>query len=241
MTEPRPPLLLTRPAGSATGFAAAFHARFGADWPLILSPLLEIVPLTPPEAELARARDAGAVIFTSASAVAPFAALSPPRGRLAWCVGGATARAAAAAGFDTRPAGGDAVSLIALILEQSDSTPLIHARGRHLAADLRGALCAAGRDCDEITVYDQRALPLTDAALAALAGAAPVLAPVFSPRSARFLAAAAQGARAPIWAAAISAAAAAPLAALHPERLDIAHQPDAGAILDALSRLTGAA
>ena len=61
----RPPLLLTRPRAGSERFAAQFRARMGADWPVVIAPLLETAPTG---ADLPAAN---ALILTSEQAVKP--------------------------------------------------------------------------------------------------------------------------------------------------------------------------
>lgn len=236
MTE-RPTLLLTRPHTASARFAASLRAMLGDDWPIVESPLLDIVLLTPPADDVAMAAAADQVIFTSENGVEGLAALLPARGRVAWCVGGRTAAAARAVGYQAIAAEGDAPSLRALIGAAAPRARLVHARGRHIVAPLAQQLTAAGLPCTEITVYDQIERQLSAAARAALAGPAPVIAPLFSPRSARIFARAAAGAAAPIWLAAMSPAVADAAAALAPARLAVADRPEAGAVLAAVRAL----
>lgn len=229
MPDPRPTLLLTRPEPASHRFAAAFRDRFGFDWPVVVSPLLTIVPIS---AQIPKADE---VIFTSENAVAPFVAASPARGRKAWCVGDRTGQAAKAAGFAVTSGPGDAARLLPMILAGHRGGRLLHARGRHVAAHLAADLSSAGLETLEVVVYDQQPLPLSPEAQALLVGAAPVLVPLFSPRSARLFAHAAQGCSAPLWLAPISAAAAAPCPGA--ARVEVARRPDADAVLEALARL----
>ena len=231
MPDPRPTLLLTRPLLQSQRFAAQFRARFGADWPVLIAPQQQIAPLTP---DIPAAR---ALVFSSASAVAPVASMSPAAGRPAWCVGARTAAAAAAAGFEVVGVAGDAQALVHAILAAHPAGPLLHAHGRHLALDIARLLNEAGIAASGAVVYDQVAQPMPAAGRAALAAAAPLLVPLFSPRSARLFAAAAQGAAAPLWLAPISAAVAAECVALAPRRLALAPQPDATGVLRALAQL----
>lgn len=224
----RPTLLLTRPKAQSLRFADAFRTRFGGDWPVLVAPLMEIVPLV---------RDAGgdadAVILTSANAVG---VLAPARGRLAWCVGQATAEAAARAGFRVEVAQGDGASLARLMRARGAQGRLFHAHGQHLSVDLQALMSGvAGLRIDAAAVYDQRALPPSPELLDRLAEDAPVLAAVFSPRSAALLAAVPR--RAPVWLAAISEAAARAFPA--PARCATAPGPDADGVLVALGKLLG--
>ena len=210
----RPVLLLTRPLADSRRFAAMLP-----DWRAVISPILRIVAV---DHDAAALHDAPGLLFTSARAVP---AAGPGRGRLALCVGGHTAQAARAAGFDVRTGNGFAEGLLPLI----DSAPvaLIHPHGRHLAKRL---------PVPGMVVYDQQEVPLNAQARALLAGDAPVVLPLFSPRSARLAADAARGARAPLWPVAISDAAAAAWHAPATCRA-VADQPEAAAMVAAIRRL----
>lgn len=257
-----PILLLLRPRAQSERFAAGLTGCLGA-LPRVVAPLMEIVPqpLTIDPEPYAT------LIFTSENGVASFAAQSPLRDRPAWCVGPRTAAAAAEAGFAVRsataPGGaaqarggpatapdgtgtapcGTAEALIAALTAARPAAPLLHLRGAHAVTDLAGRLRAEGLACDEAVVYAQDERPPTPEALTTLAGAAPVLVPLFSPRSARLAAAAARAARphgrgAPLHVVAISPAAAecwcAGLAEDDPS-VTVAARPDAGGMIEALN------
>ncbi|MDP3339385.1 uroporphyrinogen-III synthase [Frigidibacter sp.] len=225
----QPTLLLTRPAPQSQRFAAEFAERFPGV-PVLISPLMQIVNL-PLSQDVA---GVDALILTSenaVSALAPQTALRLP----AWCVGSRTAAAARAAGFPVAGVAEDAASLTNLLKTHAQGTNLLHARGRHVVADLPTALAPAGITVAEAMAYDQTACPLTEQARALLTRPGPVLAPLFSPRSARLLAEAAPPHRLHI--AAISPAVAQAAEPLAPLRLELAARPDAGALLDALGRL----
>lgn len=179
---PRAVLLLTRPMADSQRFAARLPG-----WQAVIAPILKIVPI---DQDHARVRDAAGLVFTSAHAVT---AAGPGRGRIALCVGGHTGDVARQAGFQVRQGDGFAESLLPLIA--ACDVALLHPHGRHLAKRL---------PVEGIVVYDQVAQPLTDAARALLAEDAPVVLPLFSPRSARLLAAAVRDAHAPLWPVAIS-------------------------------------
>ncbi|MGD9916509.1 MAG: uroporphyrinogen-III synthase [Paenirhodobacter sp.] len=234
LPEDRPTLLLTRPRAGSERFAQQFRARFGADWPVLVAPLLEIVPTGAalPEAEN--------LIFTSEQAVAPVAAISAPRGRRAYCVGARTGEAACAAGFAVIEGPGDGAALAELIRAAPPGGKLLHARGAEVAFSMAEALNSAGIETIEAVVYRQDPQPPGAELRAALAAEAPLLVPVFSPRSGRLLAEAARGARAPLWLAPLSPAIAQSCATLPIERCEVAPRPDAEALLEALQRLIGA-
>lgn len=118
-----------------------------------------------------------ALLFTSSNGARAFASLSPERALAAFCVGGATADVARAAGFaDVRSADGDVSALAALVVAQlkPDRGALVHAAGADVAGDLAGQLRATGFVVDLHVCYravQTHALP--DAAARALAATPP--------------------------------------------------------------------
>ncbi len=225
MTDPI--LLLTRPEAAARRFLAELEVAAGRHLQAVIAPLLRIDEMTPPRP----ATSPAGLILTSERG-ARGAARMGYVGLPAWCVGPRTAQAAKAAGLEPRAGGGTAETLLAAILAAPDTGPLLHLRGDHQRGELVARLRAAGRrDCAEALVYAQTARPLSDEGRALLDGTAPVVAPVFSPRSAALLAGCAPVA-APLALVAISAAAARPLAPLK-ARVTQATRPEAIAMIDA--------
>ncbi len=232
----RPTLILIRPEPQSRKFADDFRARFGADWPVILSPLTEI-----------RFRDAtiplegcDAIVFTSGNAVAAFARLCPRRDLPALCVGARTAEIAQAAGFDTRTGPGDAAALSAWIADESHPRRIAYPRGEEVAFDLERSLVSAGIETVSAVVYAQAARPADVPLRRALARPEPLLLPLFSPASARRAVAEMAGAQAPLLVAAMSARVAEAARPLAPAAIRISGQPDTGAMLDALAALIAA-
>ena len=178
-----PVVLLTRPATQSARFADSLRARLtGVE--IVTSPLIVPTFLNP----TLPAKSWAAIILSSetgAEAAGRLKALLP---RHAFCVGDRTAQAARAAGFTPQSAHGDAEALLALILSQP-LAPLLHLRGREARGDLAKRLSANGIPTDEAIVYAQEEHTLTPEAVALLQGTTPILAPVFSPRSAQILAA----------------------------------------------------
>ena len=182
-------LLLTRPEPAARRFAAEAAEALGPFAEVIVSPLQRIVPCAP----LPALPPGAALAFTSENGVAMAVAAGladAERGvpRRAWCVGARTGDVARAAGFDAQVAGGCADALLRAILADPPRGPLVHLSGRHQRGDLAERLRAAGIDARRVEAYDQQPADLTAAACAALACPRPVLAPLFSPRSATLLA-----------------------------------------------------
>lgn len=236
MEPARPALLLTRPDAQSRRFAALFRARFGADWPVVLSPLTEIAFLS---CDLPAGLPSD-IIFTSENAVAAFSRLSRDRHAVAWCVGPRTEAAARAAGFSTRRGPGDWTGLARLLIEAGRVRRVLHPRGVHAAGDLAGELGSAGIETVSIPIYDQKELLPTAEALRLIEAPRPVLLPLFSPRSARLATRAFAAAKAPLRIAAISAAADAAASGLQATARIIAARPDGDAMLDALAVLIAA-
>lgn len=234
-----PTVLLTRPRTQSHRFADLLRARLGADLSVLIAPVQAIVP--DPRAAAAALRGAGGVIFTSQSGVAACAGADVPPGLPAFCVGTRTADAARAAGFAPRPdPPGDLDGLVARIAADGwprDAGPLVHLHGAHVTGDAMGALAALGIGARGHVVYDQRAMPLSDAARRLLAARARVVVPVFSPRSARLMAPALATATARVRIAAISPRAAAALDVQAARKVRVADSPDAAGMVDTVAAL----
>lgn len=214
-------LIMTRPAPAGPDFADSVTAAYGDALTVIQAPALRIEPLA------YALPDTRNVIFTSARAVeqAP-----PGDGLTAWCVGGATAEAAQARGYTTHSADGDAEALVALIMSRRPDGPLVHIAGRHRRGAVAARLTAAGLRCTTVEAYDQVPLPVPEALRRAAAGTVPLIAPVFSPRSAQGLLGLAFAA--PLHVIAISPAVAALFSPMKPATLLTVGHPDADHMRD---------
>ncbi|WP_411891212.1 uroporphyrinogen-III synthase [Yoonia sp. SDW83-1] len=176
-----PTLIITRPLPQGKAFAQALRAAWDGDLQIILSPLVQIVPL-PVEVP-----QVSGLIFTSANGVAQAARLNLPAGLPAWCVGDRTAEAATEAGFAAKAGPGNAAELITTIVAACPTGPLAHIRGRHARGDVAAKLTKAGIACADLVAYDQAPQPLSAAAMRALSGEKPVVLPLFSPRTVTIL------------------------------------------------------
>lgn len=228
MSAQKPVLLLTRPRPAAERFAGLLTQRIGKTARIVLSPLIEIAPLPGAQAPVS----ASGVIFTSSNAVRIAGAHAIP----AYCVGEATTAAACRAGWQASCLGENAAELIAALARSPRPGPLLHLRGRHLRVDIAAELSARGVECADRVIYDQRLLPFTPEAQGLLAGPAPVIAPLFSPRTARQFADAGQPMR-ETHAVALSKAVAEPLKTRGFTSVTCAAHPTAGAVLDEISPL----
>lgn len=230
---PAIPVLITRPEPQASRFAADLSAACPQARP-ILAPLMQVefLPVTLPADPFA------ALVLTSETAAEAAGrlreqALSLPK--LALCVGDRTARSARRHGFEAVSAEGAAEDLVALILSRPDHGRLLWLRGKDHAYDLGAALAKAGRRLLALPAYQQNALPLAPDALAVLNRPGPVILPLFSPRSARLVAAALPPhPAAEIWPVAISPRALAALPAALQSRGSVAEAPDGPAMIRAI-------
>jgi uroporphyrinogen-III synthase len=218
-------LLMTRPPEATDRFVAALPPAVRARLNLVVSPLLEIVTT----ATAIDHGDARGLIFTSVNGVAAAATLTGRRDLPCHCVGDVTAAAARAAGWAAQAVGENAEAMIAALIADPPPAPLLHLRGAHGSGDVTGRLTRAGIETRVQTIYDQRLLPLTAQAMALLDGPDPVIAPIFSPRTARQFANMARGG-APLYLVALSPAVAEPLETLAFRALDVAAHPDAVAM-----------
>ena len=241
MSDLRPVLLLTRPEAAAQRFAGQVAAMTRTGFETVISPLMRIAPIEG-RVELGGATG---VILTSVHALPALEAADPDRRCTVFAVGAATAAAAERSGFTAHAMGGDAAALVDRLITRAVKGPLVHLHGRHSRGDVAARLTAAGIETVEQVVYDQIAEPLSETAQAALNGDAPVILPLFSPRSAMLASEVVQG-RAPLHVVSISAATASAAAQLartgavtvpHPNAVEMA-QAVAG-LLDAVSRLEG--
>lgn len=226
---------MTRPEAQSLRFADAFRARFGRDWPVLISPLTQIVllePGPPPDAE-------ADLVFTSENAVIAYASRCHGRGAVAWCVGERTAQAAREAGFITRVGPGDAVGLVRVIIAGGEARRLIWPRPVHAAYDIASDLNSAGIETISWVIYDQQSCEPTPQAVSMMALPDPVLLPLFSARSALIAGAVFARSSAQIDLAAFSDAVAIAAAGLPARHSIVAARPDSAAMLDALAALIG--
>ena len=222
-----PLILLTRPKAASVQFADALQKALGPV-AIRIAPLMEIVA----SGDLPDLDRAGGLIFTSAAGVAVFAAQTGRRDLPAWCVGARTA-AAAAIGLTAQSADGDADALVALLSQAAPQGRLLHLCGTHQRGDVAARLVAAGLAAQAYPIYDQRAVAPDAGFATALAHPGPVIAPLFSPRSATLFAQAAENA--PVIPVALSNAVRDALPQAMAARALIAAQADAPAMIRAVA------
>ena len=233
-------VLVTRPRKDAAPLIAALAQRGIAT---VAAPMLDIVRRDRPlRGELT---DVQGVLFTSANGVRAFAANSDRRDLPVWCVGDATARCAAAQGFDAVcSAGGDVDALARRVVGACapEDGVLLHPAAGAVAGDLARRLEAAGFRYRRIVLYDARTADgLPETAARALAEGRIGYVLFFSPRSAatfvRLTARAHLTDRLPaVRALCLSPAVAARLAGTPWRSVDVAAKPTREALMTAMDR-----
>lgn len=231
------PLLLTRPEVQGADLLRDLDARFGPQFRIIRTPLLAPRFYAPvlPDGPFA------ALILTSQTGVEGYLRLgaqSDVLPRKVFCVGARTASAARAAQLHPLVVTEDAASLIQQIIAMKPAGTLLHLRGRETRGNIRFLLDSSGIDTAEAIIYAQDQQVLTAEAVVALHAAAPVIAPLFSPRTATILAGevARIGGISPLFVAAMSGEVALEAGAFATQ-IKIAVRPDAAAMLDVLAML----
>lgn len=225
---------MTRAQAEGEAFAIALSARFGQRVRPVVAPLIAPRFLSPSIPE----RDYAAVVFTSAQAVEGARRLAVTLPSLAWCVGRKTASVASAAGFDAHSARGDADALTDAILAKPPAGRILYLRGVDTRGNLLERLDSSGICIDAAIVYAQEPQPLPPEALALLRSPAPLIVPLFSPRTGiLFRNALPADSKASLHIATMSAAVAEALEDLPRAALVIADQPDTDSMLASVETL----
>lgn len=181
MDETPPTLLLTRPKPQSEAFLVACEAMLDRRLSAVISPLLRIEPM----GDVPDLTAFDTIIVTSGNGVERLK--DHLAGRYVVTVGEKTAALA-------REHGAEAVALgenIAAFLGNADQIRggALLCRGVHSRGDIVQSLTDRGIKAEEVILYDQVGQALSAAALQLLSGDAHVIAPVFSPRSAKLLSA----------------------------------------------------
>ncbi len=236
MTDMVPVLLMTRPQVASEAFVTALQGTGEAGFTPVISPLIGVRTC----GKLPDMTRYLGVIFTSANGVAAYRALGGTVTGACYVVGASTAAAARDAGFAPVSADGDAAALVQLVRSLSARGPLLHLRGTHARGDVAKKLSLAGTETHQAVIYDQPEMELTAEARATLNGLAPVVVPLFSPRSAaRF--ASLGDVRAPLLIAAMSHAIWQEVVDLRAIQNIVTAQPTGGAMQKAALQLLGLA
>ncbi len=229
-------LLMTRPYSASRRFVGLLPDAVRSKVDVCYAPLIRIAPLT----DHISLGDTAALIFTSTNAVDLASTLIQDRSVPVYCVGSATTQAARDAGWTAQFMGTTAEGLIETLTALGPDGPALHLCGVHTRNSIPERLTAAGFKTTSLAIYDQIAEPLTEQAVDALNGSFPVIAPLFSPRTARQFANQTTTC-APIWLAALSNEVAKPLKSLNYQKMLICDQPDAATMCNNIEILVNAA
>lgn len=221
MTQPMT-LLMTRPYAASVRFVGQLPDTVQAQVNVCISPLIRIAPLV----DRIPLGNAAALIFTSANAVEIAGSVIPDRSLPAYCVGAATTRSAQKAGWKAQFCGETAEKLIETLTGSCPAGPMLHLCGVHTRNAISERLSSVEIKTSSIAIYDQITEVFTKQAVDALNGSIPIIAPLFSPRTARQFANQVPK-TAPLWLAALSGEVAKPLKSLNYQKLVICDQPDA--------------
>ncbi|KCZ91598.1 uroporphyrinogen-III synthase [Hyphomonas johnsonii] len=230
------PVIVTRAEPGAAETAARLAALGYAP---IVSPALVVESL--PDAPL----DMDGIdhlIFTSANGVRAFLARRAVGAETVWCVGDATAAAARqGGGKDVREGDGNAIALARLIIAAPEARTggLLHVANDTPAGDLVAQLKAAGLDARFAALYRTVPVPALSAAATAALASGPAAVLVHSAKGAAAFRAAVAAAGLDLSGAviaAISNAAAGPLAGCGAKAIIAAAHPSEAALMAALER-----
>lgn len=227
MAARRPLLLLTRPHPASEAFRDALPQAARDSVDIFINPLLTIRETGP----LPSLEGVTGLIFTSANGLHAYRTLGGTRTDLpVIAVGEGTAATARAFGFEAEVAGGNADRLVRHVLDRGYRGPLMHLHGEVAIGDIADRLTKAGVPTGEAVLYEQRLEGMSVACREALSQDRPVIAPVFSPRTAGHLAAESEGLT-HLWFAAISPAVADALPLAAAPRIRVADAPNRDGIM----------
>ncbi|MEY8827301.1 uroporphyrinogen-III synthase [Sedimentitalea sp. XS_ASV28] len=219
MDEPTVTLLMTRPRPEAERFLRQLPHDVLRRVTPVVAPLLDIETC---DAAVALDGFTG-VIFSSGNAVR---AVSCDTQQVpAHCVGAATARLARQRGWHTGEIGIDADALVSALIRAKATGPLLHLCGSHTRGGIAERLSAAGCATKRQKVYAQKLRHFDEKTRAILRDGACVIAPIFSPRTARQFVDQCPKTR-DLHLVAMSAAVAEPLSDMAHSTLTVASQPN---------------
>lgn len=173
-------LLMTRTEDQSRGFVRNLPSFVLDKVRLCYSPLIEIVPVS---GSIPWGGSRG-VIFTSKNGARVSSALDPRRDLPAWCVGFETTKLASSLGWDAHNMGQNGDEFVPAVRSATVEGPLIHLGGKHRRGQIAKKLSSYGIETKEHVVYDQKLRPLTVEAQSLLRSGEPIVAPLFSPRTA---------------------------------------------------------
>lgn len=202
MSNPRPIILLTRARAQSERLAQELRS-LEPHLHVVISPVSEIefqdIDVSLPKDYV--------FVATSENGITAATTLGIDLcGKVIWCVGPQTAQAAKELGAIALVGPGGALGLAQAIVQSNPKATVIYLRGAQISFDLEKALILAGIETVSFKVYAQKARDLNDVGRAILAGARPVILPIYSQMSAHRLAEQIDEATAPLRVVSISPA-----------------------------------
>lgn len=226
---------MTRPEQASRRFVKQLDPNLVEKVLLVVSPLMRISPT----GDALPLDGIKGLIATSMNGVDAVSNATSRRDLPVYCVGSATTRTARLAGWSAHNMGRNAGELVNALATHQPVAPLLHVRGQHSRGHVADRLSQSGLVTKETVAYAQRAIPMSATVSEQLEGAAHVIAPVFSPRSAKLLSAACRFGEFHV--AAMSPAVAAELADRQDWCIETASSPDAHAMVALVENLIQAA
>lgn len=181
MSAERPILLMTRPLQAGRDFVDTLPDDIRSAIEPVFAPLIQIEG-TGINIDQGSARG---LILTSSNAVEIARVHQFTTDLPCYCVGMRTTQAARNAGWAAQTGGDTADALVADLIARRPPAPLLHLCGRHRRGHIAERLTEAGLPTSECAIYDQRLLGAPSEVQARLNAGQTVIAPVFSPRTAR--------------------------------------------------------
>lgn len=232
MSDPAMTLLMTRPRAAAERFLRQLPADILHQVTPVFAPLLRIET----SREAVDLTDVAGVIFTSTNGVRAASAVNQSRAIPAYCVGEVTARIAGDLGWSVAAIGENADELVATLIQSRTCGPLLHLCGKHTRGKVAERLSTAGCQTRRRVMYEQELLPIADKVLTILRDSTPVIAPIFSPRTARqFVSQCPEIMH--LHLVAMSEAVAEPLSGMTHSTLSVAEQPNVASMVSAIEML----
>ena len=229
MSISRPIVLLTRPQAGSERFAESLRKMFGDAIDIVIAPLQRIEWIDLQDLTIVPK----ALIFTSQNGVFGWNRDEKHPHCDAYCVGPQTTALAQEFGLNAIDCGGDAEAVTETVLAERTVGPVVHYRGEHGIGSIAEYLNRAGIETIERVCYRQVVEEPDEIFALVFNSERPVIAPLFSPRSAAIFQRALPVNAVP-WLAVISANAGERVDAKRQQKMIVAKAPNALAMLDAV-------
>lgn len=180
-------LILTRPEAQSRALAKDIDANFPEKARCIIAPLMAIKHV----GALPDTRHIQAILFTSINGVKAFFAVGGALTVPCYCVGERTATAAREVGFNAKSSNGTAADLVVMVAKdlKPEDGALLYVRGEIATGDVADKLVECGFLVTSKVLYEQKGRDFLPVTLDAIAQGEVNAFPLYSPLTARRLAA----------------------------------------------------